>query len=129
MINYALEKGAEQWFIDAFYYVNKLTYAQYKEYFDILQLEIIEEKKIIRKLDMDFYNRFEDKLWCYPVFDLELDFFHVLLKKKQILQINPEISTEMTNKISMIESQIQEINCLGETVAKLADKISSHKKN
>lgn len=79
---FALENGVAQHSIDAFYHVNKLVYAQYKEYFRELNLEIISEKKSIRKLDMDLYKRFEDKLGLYPIADLELDFFHVLLKKQ-----------------------------------------------
>ncbi|MEG0834330.1 MAG: hypothetical protein RR413_02690 [Christensenellaceae bacterium] len=42
------------------------------------------EKKSIRNLDMDFYQRFEDKLGLYPIHDLELDFFGVILKKQPL---------------------------------------------
>jgi len=81
VISFALEQGAEQWFIDAFFHLNKLTFAQYKEFFEILGLTILDEKKSIRKLDREFYERFEDKLGFYPIHDLQLDFFSVLMQK------------------------------------------------
>jgi len=61
--------------------LNKLTYAQYKEYFKLLGLEIEHEKLITRNIDIEFYARFEEKLGLYPIFDLELDFFYVTLVK------------------------------------------------
>ncbi len=95
---YALSNGVEQWFIDAFYDLNKLTYAQYKEYFDMLHLEIVSEKKSIIPLDLEFYERFEDKLGLYPISDLETSFFEVYLRKidtvpitKKIVAYKPEI--------------------------------------
>lgn len=62
-------------------YLNKLTYAQYKEYFKILNLRIEYENFAKIPLDKDFYNRFKRKLEPYPIFDLELAFFAVLLRK------------------------------------------------
>jgi cyclopropane fatty-acyl-phospholipid synthase-like methyltransferase len=61
--------------------LNKLTYAQYKEYFKILNLRIEHERLRRTPLDKAFYERFKDKLEPYPVFDLELEFFTVLLQK------------------------------------------------
>jgi len=61
--------------------LNKLTYAQYKEYFRILKLRIERERFARIPLDKDFYDRFKDKLEPYPIFDLELAFFTVLLRK------------------------------------------------
>ena len=81
VVEYALELGVEQWWLDAFYYVNKLTYAQYKDYFSLLGLEIEDEKFTMRQLDYTFYKRFEDKLGLYPINDLCMDFFHVVLRK------------------------------------------------
>lgn len=81
IIEYCLENGVTQEWIDAFFYVNKLTYSHYKEYFRLLNLKIIHEKLVKRRLDLEFYKRFEDKLGLYPIFDLELDFFEVILCK------------------------------------------------
>lgn len=78
---YCLSQGVTQEWIDSFFYVNKLTYSHYKEYFRILNLELVHERLIKRNLDMDFYQRFESKLGLYPKFDLELDFFEVILVK------------------------------------------------
>lgn len=91
VIKYALKHGTERWFIDAFYHLNKLTYAQYKEYFNLLELDVEEESKAIRNLDWEFYYRFEDKLGCYPISDLELDFFGVYLRKTSTTVIRKQI--------------------------------------
>lgn len=64
-------------------WLNKLTYSQYKEYFRILNLRIEHEELVKIPLDKDFYNRFKDKLERYPIFDLELDCFRVLLRKPE----------------------------------------------
>jgi len=81
LLPFAKKQGVEQWWIDAFFYVNKLTYSEYKEYFRILGLKMMHEKKITRPLDKELYERFEDKLGLYPISDLELDFFEVLLRR------------------------------------------------
>lgn len=83
VIEYCLSKGITKEWIDAFYYVNKVTYAHYKEYFRILSFDLQHEKLYKRKLDTEFYERFYDKLSRYPVFDLELDFFEVILQLNQ----------------------------------------------
>ncbi len=80
VVDYCLKNGVTQEWIDAFYYVNKLTYSEYKEYFKLLNFEILHEKLAKRKLDLEFYERFEEKLGLYPISDLELDFFEVILK-------------------------------------------------
>ena len=78
---YALDHGEEEGFIEKFYNVNKLTFAEYKEYFRILNLKILEQNRSIYKIDKGFYERFYDKLSLYPIFDLETKFFSVLLQK------------------------------------------------
>lgn len=82
IIDYCLKNGVEMEWIERFFYINKLTYSHYKEYFSILKFNIDYEKLYLRPLDVDFYNRFREKLELYPVFDLKLDFFDVLLSKK-----------------------------------------------
>ena len=78
---FAKEQGTSNERINDSALINKLTYAHYKEYFRMLNLEIVSERLIIRNLDFTFYKRFEDKLGLYPIFDLELDVFFVTLMK------------------------------------------------
>lgn len=78
---FCLKNGVSKHWFDEYYYRNKLTYGQYKEYFEILNLGIEYEQLQKIELDMDFYERFKDKLGKYPIFDLELEFFNVLLVK------------------------------------------------
>lgn len=78
---FCLKHGVSKHWFDEYYYRNKLTYSQYKEYFELLNLGIGYEQLRKTKLDMDFYERFRDKLEKYPRSDLELDFFEVLLVK------------------------------------------------
>jgi 2-polyprenyl-3-methyl-5-hydroxy-6-metoxy-1,4-benzoquinol methylase len=62
------------------FWVNKLTYAQYLLYFRKLGFYITFEKLIKSSIDEEFYKQFQDKLGLYPRFDLELDFFEVILE-------------------------------------------------
>jgi len=64
-------------------WLNKLTYAQYLLYFDKVGFKLQNKWLSHRKIDADFYKRFDDKLSRYPQFDLSLDFFEVLLKKRR----------------------------------------------
>lgn len=115
VIEYALKNGTEKWFVDAFYHLNKLTYAQYKEYFNTLNLDIESEYKTIRRIDYDFYNRFEDKLGYYPISDLELDFFGVYLLKKAPTVIRRHLTIkEVTYKVETIEENEQAIKFICE---------------
>lgn len=94
---YALQLGAEQWWVDSFYDLNKLTYAEYKEYFKILGFKIVDEYLKFRPLDVDFYKRFEDKLGLYPVYDLTLDYFAVILENSDgICEMKPYGVGEIT---------------------------------
>jgi SAM-dependent methyltransferase len=63
-------------------WVNKLVAAEYLCYFDLVGLEAKKVWYSMTKFDEDFYNRFEDKLGCYPKFDLERDFLHALVTPK-----------------------------------------------
>jgi 2-polyprenyl-3-methyl-5-hydroxy-6-metoxy-1,4-benzoquinol methylase len=62
-------------------WLNKLTYAQYLLYFKKIGFIVKQEWLRNRELDKEFYKRFEEKLGAYPLFDLTLDFFNVVLKK------------------------------------------------
>ena len=116
---FALENGVTQHNFDSFYYLNKLTYAQYKEYFSELNLHILSEQKTIRKLDIDFYDRFEDKLGLYPKHDLELDFFYVLLKKMGGTNGICTKMTKLENDTETLETLTALIQHLNKTNAKL----------
>ena len=64
-------------------WVNKLTYAQYLLYFRQLHLAVTHEVIDKKPLDEGFYERFEDVLGAYPIFDLESNIFNVFLRKEQ----------------------------------------------
>ena len=109
---YLTEIGRSSW-IDHYYSVNKLTYAEYKEYFRILNLKIEYEHLDKRKLDLEFYERFEEKLGRYPIFDLELDFFHVLLRKDNPKKDQTQISRLLSYNIKSDKESPQK---LGNTI-------------
>jgi len=62
-------------------WLNKLTYAQYLFYFKQIGFKLKKEWLKTRELDQEFYQRFEEKLSAYPLFDLTHDFFNVVLEK------------------------------------------------
>jgi cyclopropane fatty-acyl-phospholipid synthase-like methyltransferase len=64
--------GAPAW-------INKLTTAHYMLYFKELDLHAKEISFTKSALDQPFYERFENELSRYPVFDLERDFIHAHL--------------------------------------------------
>lgn len=78
---FCLKHSVSRHWFEEYYYRNKLTYSQYRQYFDILNLGVEFEQLQRTELDRDFYERFKDKLERYPKSDLELEFFHVLLVK------------------------------------------------
>lgn len=60
-------------------WVNRLTHAEYHKYFDLLGLNVVQEWDSAAHLDEDFYNRFEDVLSRYPVYDLTHRYINVAL--------------------------------------------------
>lgn len=62
-------------------WLNKLTYADYLQYFDMLGLTVEREFVRMRELDAAFYERFEDQLAAYSVFDLCANAVEVVLAK------------------------------------------------
>jgi SAM-dependent methyltransferase len=60
-------------------WVNRLTAAQYQRYFELLGLSVRKLWYSVTPLDRTFYQRFENRLSRYPIFDLERDFIHVVL--------------------------------------------------
>lgn len=81
LIDYALKQGVTQEWIDSSFYINKLTYSQYKEYFNRLNLNMMHENLTYSDFDLEFYIRFQEKLGLYPISDLITKFFDVLLEK------------------------------------------------
>jgi SAM-dependent methyltransferase len=90
-------------------HLNKLTYSHYKEYFGILNLTIEHERLVKIPLDVDFYNRFKDKLELYPRFDLELDTFEVILRKGNSATEQVSKLPEPNKLKSELQLRIQEI--------------------
>lgn len=72
-------------------WLNKLTYAEYQRYFELLGFIVEREWLSRRPLDEGFYERFEDVLSRYPIFDLTLNFFDV------VLTVDPTANTERLN--------------------------------
>lgn len=66
--------------IDPAFWLNKLTYAQYLLYFRKLGFYI--RREVFDKLhfDQDYYDAHEHRLGLYPKWDLETDFFSVVLE-------------------------------------------------
>lgn len=60
-------------------WVNKLTFAQYLEYFRLLGFNAERTWASMKPIDEPFYQRFEDVLGRYPRFDLERDFIHAIV--------------------------------------------------
>ena len=65
-------------------WVNRLSWAQYQDYFD--EIGFITRKVSFREteIDEDFYRRFEDVLGRFPRRDLRRDFFTVILEKPTV---------------------------------------------
>ena len=62
-------------------WVNKLTWAQYERYFELIGFKVRMVKFLGRPFDKEFYDRFENVLNRYPLFDLSKDFFNVVLER------------------------------------------------
>lgn len=61
-------------------WVNKLTHLHYRDYFQRIGFEVLDEKFSTTRIDEEFYSRFEDILSRYPRTDLERDFLNVILR-------------------------------------------------
>ena len=62
-------------------WVNKLTWAQYERYFELIGFKVRMARLRGAPFDQAFYERFENVLNRYPLFDLSKDFFTVVLEK------------------------------------------------
>jgi SAM-dependent methyltransferase len=64
-------------------WLNKLTYADYFRYFDLLGLTVEREFPRVRELDTAFFDRFSEELSKYANFDLERNAVEVVLSKRK----------------------------------------------
>jgi hypothetical protein len=62
-------------------WVNRLTWSQYENYFREIGFVIHSLRFSETPLDEAFYERFANILSRYPRWDLEKDFFHVVVEK------------------------------------------------
>ena len=67
-----------------FSWVNKLTYAQYLAYFDMIGFRQRKVWLTPSAFDADIYARFEDVLSRYPRFDLAHDFVYAVLERPEV---------------------------------------------
>lgn len=74
---YRQEHGRDE----TFSWVNKLTFAQYEEYFRRIGFERHKVWRTPSTFDEDFYRRFEDRLSRYPRSDLAHDFVFAVLER------------------------------------------------
>ncbi len=65
-------------------WVNKLTYAHYQEYFDLVGFDVEQTWVSQKPLDEEFYHRFEDVLGRYPEFDLVRDFIYAIVSPRRV---------------------------------------------
>ena len=75
---------------ETFSWVNKLTYAQYLTYFDVIGFRRQKVWLTPSTFDADFYSRFEDVLSRYPRFDLSHDFVYAVLQRPENIVQEPE---------------------------------------
>lgn len=75
------QKRCEEDFPTPCLYVNRLTLANYLQYFELQRWHVLSLRKIGRDLDEVFYRAFESELGRYPRSDLCLDFFTAILRK------------------------------------------------
>jgi len=67
--------------VDGAAWVNRLTWAQYEDYFRGIGFRILALRFRETPLDEEFYQRFHDVLGRYPRWELSRDFFEVVLEK------------------------------------------------
>jgi hypothetical protein len=62
-------------------WVNKVTWAQYERYFELIGFRVRMVQFAEKPLDTEFYRRFSYVLERYPTFDLTKDFFTAVLER------------------------------------------------
>jgi len=67
--------------VDGAAWVNRLTWAQYEDYFREIGFRVLALRFRETPLDEAFYARFEDVLGRYPRWELSRDFFEVVLER------------------------------------------------
>jgi 2-polyprenyl-3-methyl-5-hydroxy-6-metoxy-1,4-benzoquinol methylase len=79
---------------ETFSWVNKLTYAQYLMYFDMIGFRKRKVWLTSSTFDADVYERFADVLSRYPCFDLSHDFVYAVLERPEAPLADPEIQRQ-----------------------------------
>jgi hypothetical protein len=100
-------------------WLNRLTYAHYQCFFDLLGFRVEQEWLSRMPLDEDFYVRFHDLLSRYPVFDLTLKFFDVILAKGSCARSEPSapiphLGRRYVRELASIEQRAAELEALTE---------------
>lgn len=103
-------------------WVNKLTYAGYRHYFDILGFDVQREWFSCLPFDEDFYDRFEDELSRYPRTDLERDFLNTILVHNSPLANESVSDTPNPDLVWKLETEVREAR---EVVSGLERKIEA----
>jgi len=100
-------------------WLNRLTHAHYQCFFDLLGFRVEQEWLSRMPLDKDFYVRFHDLLSRYPVFDLTLKFFDVMLAKGSSARSEPsapipQLGRRYVRELASIEQRAAELEALTE---------------
>jgi len=95
---------------ETFSWVNKLTYAQYLTYFDVIGFRKQKVWLTPSTFDAGFYARFEDVLSRYPRFDLSHDFVYAVLQRPEDPIQGPE--TERRHLRAEVERLERELTAI-----------------
>jgi SAM-dependent methyltransferase len=99
-------------------WVNRLTAAQYQRYFELLGLSVRKLWYSVTPLDRTFYQRFEDRLSRYPIFDLERDFIHVVLTHRRETQLE-QLTEKNAEAERRLAASMEKERTLGKKVRRL----------
>jgi SAM-dependent methyltransferase len=112
-------------------WVNKLTYAEYKRYFQLLDLMVEQEWLSSSPFDQDFYYRFEDILSRYPIFDLSTDFLNVVLTqsptKAELSNDRNQFGEKYLQQIIRQKQQLEECQIQLQTTLNRLEEIETSK--
>ena len=88
-------------------WVNKLTYSQYKLYFETLGFHAEDQWFSTLPFDEGFYTRFEGVLSRYPKTDLRQDFLNAVLVHRSTLGITAVRPTQSQSRIEKLATETQ----------------------
>ncbi|HWA73135.1 MAG TPA: class I SAM-dependent methyltransferase [Polyangiaceae bacterium] len=102
-------------------WINHITAAQWLEMFDVLGLHVEAAWYSIRAIDRSFYDRFEDILSRYPIYDLERDLMYVDLVKpdsQRLLELSdpahPSGATLKRRRFEAFRSEVVRVERIAE---------------